>query len=135
MSTRIGAAIYQQAGGRSLHGAINLTGGRRVTYLPDGDLSPIGPDDRGALPMKNGLMWDPNVRAHRTKFIVVLQPNDTYSVFLYKFKSPRSIAQKGIVGEVLQRVDDVYFDQLVDTIDAMYVAYIDEKQDGFISLG
>jgi hypothetical protein len=33
---------------------------------------------------------------------------------------------------VLDRRDDVYFDQLIEVVDHMYVHYIEEHQGGFI---
>lgn len=136
MPTNIAKTLYQQMGGHTIHGAIAITGGRKVAFFPDDyDLPQIEPDEKGQLKLVNGLQYEPNVNKRRVKFIIVLQPCDTYTVFLYQSNTINRMASTGIVGEVLDRRDDVYFDQLVDVIDDVYVAHVKEFQQGFISLG
>ena len=134
MSDQIARTLYQQLGGQSLHGALVLTGARNVVSYPDDlNMPRVEPDDKGWMTCANGLAWQPNVNARGVKFIIVLQPSDTYTIWLYKVVSRNSAAfRDGYAGTVLDKRDDVYFDQLIEVVDRMYVRYIEKYQDGFI---
>jgi hypothetical protein len=133
---QIAATIFDQMGKYRLHGAYNLTGGRQLTFAPDRSLERVDVDEAGYLKTINGLMWRPNVTHPRVKFIIVLQPSDTYTIWLWKGYTTRQLVKNGgkKIGEVLEMVDDVYCDQLIDVIDHMYVEYVKKYQQGFIKI-
>lgn len=135
MTTEIASTIYEQMGSRRLHGAFVLTGGRDLTFGSDEPLERVKVDEAGYIKIINGLMWKPNVTHPRVKFIIILQPSDTYTIFIWKgFTTQQYIKNGGKAGEVIEQVDDVYCDQLIDVIDSMYVEYIKKYQEGFIKI-
>jgi len=120
-------------GANGLHGAVNLVGGRNVMLGSDNrSQNWVEVDDKGFVSTDNGLMFQPNVRSRRVKFIVTLQPNDTYTVIIWKGYTNSKAIKIGKIGAVISQMDTIHFDQLIDVIDTMYVAFLDEYEDGFI---
>ena len=133
MTTKVAHTIYEQMGTSNLHGAVNLVGGRNVMLGSDNrEQGWVEADDKGFISTDNGLMFQPNVRSHRVKFIVTLQPNDTYSVLIWKGFTNAKAIKTGKIGTVINQVDTIPVDQLIDVIDTTYVAFLDEYEDGFI---
>ncbi len=130
----IARTIYEQMGADSFRGAIIITGGQNLVYGDDAPLQDIEPNEEtGAIELINGLAFEPNVEASGVKFIVVLQPGDFYTIFLWRqYNLSEVFANGGKVGELLYRTDGVFFDMLIDMIDDMYVRYIRENQPGFL---
>lgn len=136
MSHETAEIIFDQIGKSRLHGAYTLTGGRKLAFGPDVPLKQIEVDEAGCIDIVNGLMWQPNVSRRNVKFIIVLQPCDTYTIWLWRGYTTQEFIKKndGKIGEVLEQMDDVYCDQLIDVIDSMYVDYIKKYQEGFIKI-
>jgi hypothetical protein len=129
----IAQTLFKQLGGTSLTGAIVMTGGTNVVLGEDNLNIPRSVvDEAGLLSCQNGVRWNPNVRSHKVKFLVILQPNDTYSVFIWKGFNTSKVVRTGKVGEVVARADDVYFDQLIDIVDQLYLNFLTDHEDGFI---
>lgn len=133
MTSQVAQTIYEQMGANSLHGAINLTGSRNVMLGSDNrEQGRVEVDGGGYISTDNGLTFSPNVKSRQVKFIVILQPNDTYTVFIWKGYTNSKAIKTGRAGQVINQVDTVYFDQLIDVIDAMYVEFLNEYEDGFL---
>ena len=130
-TTTIANTIFQQMGRYGLHGAYNLLGCHEIRFGKDGPLETTKVDEHGCIDWSNGVRLAPNVDAPLVYFFVILQPNDAYSIILWKGSST---LESGKIGRVLTREDGIYCGQLIDVLDSMYVDYIKEYQNGFISL-
>lgn len=119
--------IYNQLNGGKLNGAITYCGGREVRYGPFNSQYPqVEPDEHGRFDFSNCLRFRPNT-SRRTLIIIAIQPLDTYTVWLWREKADRT-------GEILERQDEVYCDDLQQVVERMYDAYIKTHQKGFIDL-
>lgn len=122
--------IFMQLGQMSLtSSAIVYCGGTEVAY---GDHNPqwpqIEPDEQGMFKFDNCFRFRPNTRA-RTLIIIGVQPLDTYTVWFWRKKEGDEIG-----GDIIDRRDDVYCDELADVVERMYDRYIREYQKGEIDL-
>ena len=134
-SYHVATTLLQQLQHNRMSGAVCITGGRELKVFPDDcNLPRVGPDDKGFFNLVNGVSWQPNVDAPRVKFIIALQGDDTYSVYLWQANEPGAIARSGVAGKVFQSKDDVHFPELIDVVDSIYVAYLEMYQDGCFSI-
>lgn len=108
------------------------TGGATSTVLPNGTVdAPVSLVFR--VNGKRNAGW---------RFIVSIEPSDTYTVRLWKpikiglKKTCQLMAENKMVpvGEVIDSATDVYCDQLQDCIERMYDKAIKEHNQGFIPL-
>lgn len=132
--------IIEQMGGRGLRGALVYCGAHQLTYkcppvereARPGRSSTVTPE--GLLDYEVGLTFRVNgkQRQHWT-MLVAYEPDDTYSVYLWRKATPGE-QKRGIYGAVLDRCDDVYWEDLKDVVEGMYDSAIKEHNGGFIPL-
>ena len=81
--------------------------------------------ENGALSYSIAIMFTPNTNV-RTRFYVVLEPSDTYSVYL--------VSRGKNALTLIDSASDVYCDMLQSCVESMYDKYILQFQEGFISI-
>jgi len=134
-------SIIDQMGGTGLRGALVYVGASKLTYKcpePRGECRPDHTSRRteggeGLIEFGVGLSFSVNgKRGEGWKVIVAYEPDDTYTVWLWKrIRRPRYTGQ---VGEVIGEIRNVYCDQLKSTVEEMYDGAIKERCGGFIPL-
>ena len=75
----------------------------------------------GTIRYDYGIGFSLAGRANKHKIIVALEPNDTYTVYVWR---PATVKEAGI-GVVLEKVEDVYADNLYSVLERRYRQYVD----------
>ena len=133
--------ILQQMGGTGIKGALAYVGGQPSGYkCPQSD-SEYRSGYRSHEDEATGqVVWDVGLafrvngkRGQQWTMIVVYEPNDTYSVWLWRLLHWRE-RLTGKVGEVISHQDDVYCDMLQEVVEHMYDRAIQKHNQGFINV-
>lgn len=123
--------------GQGYSGALIYTGGHDLIYRcrPDGSRpDPSSVTEAGAIEFQTGLQFRVNGRRNAGwKIFVSLEPNDTYTVRLWRRALPTEQAT-GLAGVILDTANDVYCDDLQLTVEGMYDTAIEKFNQGFIPL-
>lgn len=137
--------IVDQCGGMGLSGAFVYVGAERFVYRHppeydgnwDGECrssfrSEVTRD--GQINYDVGLSFRVNgKRGQRWTMLIVYEPDDTYSIYLWRPGRP-SEQERGIFGVALDQRNDVYCDTLKEVVERMYDRGIQHHCDGFIPL-
>jgi hypothetical protein len=105
---------------------------REDDALPDP--SSVGKD--GMIEYQVGLQFNVNIKPG-WKIIVTLEPDDTYTVRLWRQHRRNTWLQKDgsmLVGEVIEEMTDVYCDMLQETVEHIYDQAIQKHNNGFIHI-
>lgn len=121
--------IMAQLGGYGINGAIGLTGGRDVVISANRPTKRTSVDKKGFVDQQTYVMWRVNAGNRKVELMVALEPNDTYTVRLWKATTPRTWQKTGVIGHVLYEMDDVYGDNLIDVCDGIYVKFVEEHME------
>lgn len=125
------AQMHEQLGGTGLSGAFVYCGANRCTYQSQ-DLRPSQVLPDGTVDLGTGLVFHVNgKRGQNWRFIVSLEPSDTYTVRLWRSATAAEQA-KGLRGVLLEEKDDIYCDTLQECVEGMYDRAIAKHCDGFI---
>lgn len=129
--------IVASLGGSGLYGAMRgsalaCTGAHRMAYLHPDARDPEAEKSHSLVsfnaegyyldthPDTVGLTWATNGIGQSVHFYTIVQPDDTYSVFLLRYLR-RDIARKvGHSVELIAESHDVYFDVLKDVVNQMF---------------
>jgi len=134
--------IIQQLGGTGINGAFAYTGGRNRAYHAgegtDNGAYPLkmsSVKDNGTISADSYLQWDVNVKRGQVwRVIVAYEPNDTYTVRLWRMFGAQKMFKTGKVGEVLYEFGEVYCDNLKSVVESTYDQAINKYNNGFINL-
>jgi hypothetical protein len=66
--------------------------------------------------------------------IVNLEPSDTYTVRLWKAYGPQKMVKTGLVGAVMDEIENVYCDDLQAVIKRVYDNAINQHCGGFVRM-
>ncbi len=132
--------IIEQCGGMGLRGAFVYIGASRFTYKCDDVESECRPGTRSSVTKEGLVDYEVGLtvkvngkRGAGWHMMIAYEPDDTYSVYLWRRAYPNEEA-KGLRGVVLNQCDDVYCDTLKEVVEKMYDRAIKEHNDGFIPL-
>src|ERR1044072_5680694 len=130
--------IIEQMGGLGLSGAPVYCGAHQFAYkcraveMECRSAFRSRETDHGLLDYDVGLTFRVNgKRGQNWTMLVAYEPNDTYSVWLWRKGAPSEQAA-GKYGVVLATRDDVYCDTLKETVERMYDEAIRKHCRGFI---
>ena len=143
MTPHVIETIRQQIG-TGISGGLAYVGADKLAYVyPKGaprdceyrpDCPSVVDPATGALKAEISLTF--KVNATWTVVIAVAyEPDDTYTVRMFRLRSPRERMDGGPVVEVISERADVYCDELQGVVERMYDDYIREHQNGFIRVG
>lgn len=118
-------SIMNQIGTR-LNGGFAYTGASQFVYKAQGLSASKFDEATGCLHYGTGLMFKVNGGNRGWKMVVVLEPSDTYTVYL--------LAIRGINIKLLNSCSDVYCDNLQAVVESMYDEAIQKYAGGFISI-
>jgi hypothetical protein len=122
MSKTIAATIHEQlCPADPFKSALILTAARDIVYgKDDRSAGRIEPDERGFINLVNGLMFRVNAPG-LVKCIIILQPDDLYSVFFWRMfnLNSRQVAE-GKVGEIVAGASRVGWEELNQVIVDLY---------------
>ena len=76
----------------------------------------------GAIRYNFGVAFSLTGRASSTKFIIALEPDDTYTVYVWRLRKRGDT--RPIIGEVLERHDGIYWDMMLELLEALYNEYV-----------
>lgn len=133
-------AIINQLGGRGIRGALGYIEANKLTFrcaemhgeYRAGRRSEV--DTTGCPNFEVGLAFRVNGKPKRGwQMLVAYEPDDTYTVWLWQVGTAAQRAV-GIMGEVLDKREDVYCDMLQSTVEQMYDAAIKKHNGGWINL-
>jgi hypothetical protein len=118
--------------GRGLCGALMKIGGAMIAYHDTIPTIPTSSDDAGWISAQCYLTFSCNgKRGQGWRFHVALEPNDTYTVRLWRSKRSRG-AGGSARGEIIGHADHVYCDALREVVVRLYDDAIRQHCDGFI---
>jgi hypothetical protein len=129
--------IIEQCGGMGLRGAFVYVGAQEFNYkCPNvrgecrGSRSEVTKE--GLVDYGVGLTFKVNgKRGANWRMMIAYEPDDTYSVYLWRRAYPKD-EEKGLRGNVIDVLNDVYCDTLKGVVEQMYDRAIKEHNDGFI---
>lgn len=128
--------------GQGLDGGIVYCGGRNLlmTFPLDGNRAEECRPERESTVTPFGMIDTPvslrfRVNARRdVRVVISYEPDDTYTVRLWRAHKLARRMKDGVMGEVLREQRDVYCDMLQEVVERFYDGYIREYQKGTIQV-
>lgn len=105
---------------------------RDCEYRPDNP-SAVDPET-GSLKAEISLTFKVNAKG-TVVISVAYEPDDTYTVRMFRLRPPRERMDGGPVLETISERADVHGAELQGAVEGMYDDYIREHQNGFIRVG
>ena len=129
--------IIDALGGQGLvacayHGALPCTGAHKIGYLFPDTTDPEANVSRQQVVFDQekhilqtyadtvGLAWTTNGIGQSVQFFTIVQPDDTYSVFLIRKRRQDARHNDGIPYVLIAEAHDVYFDVLKGVVNQMF---------------
>lgn len=128
--------------GKGLDGGIVYCGGYKLaaTFPLDGNRECECRHDRESTVNALGVIDTPvslSFRVNARRMVLVFisyEPDDTYTVRLWRAHKLARRLKDGVMGEVLREQRDVYCDMLQEVVERFYDGYIREYQKGTIQV-
>lgn len=127
---QVGAMCIAYCGGHKLGATFPLDGNRECECRPDRESTVTA---LGMIDTPVSLSFRVNARRMVLVFISY-EPDDTYTVRLWRAHKKARRLKDGVMGEVLREQRDVYCDMLQDVVERFYDGYVREYQKGFIQV-
>ena len=126
-------SIIDQMGGLGLRGGFVYMGASQFLYNvnpPDAEKGLIQVNADGTIRFDVGLMFKVNLKG-TWKIVIGVDTNDTYTVILWR-KASKEEQEQGLIGVVVEKMEEVYCEQLQSCVEEIYDRAVRNYQNGLI---